>query len=105
MRVISLSIRWFCRPVWRRPTILAERAAGDLLAIVYQARRRTKERSEITPSEVRKVRSRIQPRLYPIRSRIKMKSLECLGNFAGFATNKDVLIGKEPGQEAQADRM
>ena len=31
--------------------------------------------------------------------------LECLGNFAGFATNKDVLIGEGPGQESQTDRM
>jgi len=28
-----------------------------------------------------------------------------MGNFPGFATNKDVLIGEEPGQESQADRM
>ncbi len=31
--------------------------------------------------------------------------LDCVGNFAGFATNKDVLIGEEPGQDSQTDRM
>jgi hypothetical protein len=35
----------------------------------------------------------------------RSSSLECMGKLPGFATNKDVLIGKEPGQESQADRM
>jgi hypothetical protein len=31
--------------------------------------------------------------------------LKRMGNFPGFATNEDVLIGERPGQESQADRM